>query len=572
MKILLVGVNAKYIHSNLAIRSLSQYAAAHGGGDVEWVEFTINQHPADILRELYQKQPDAIGFSCYIWNITMIRHLAEELRLLLPDCFLFFGGPEVSFTPEIELSGGYCDLVLLGEGESSFALLCQRLHEGNSTKGIPSTAYWENGNLVTTPPAEPVSMDELPFVYANGFDSLRERIVYYEASRGCPFHCQYCLSAGTKGVRFRSLELVLPELDFFLSQQVRQVKFVDRTFNCSKEYAMAIWKHLSERDNGVTNFHFELAAELLDDEMIAFLNQVRPGLFQFEIGVQSTNPETLHAVRRVTLPNRLTPIIQGLQRGKNIHLHLDLIAGLPFESYARFGESFNYVYFLAPDQLQLGFLKLLKGSGLFRDRETYGLICQKNAPYEVIRTPWLSHEELLRLQMTAEMVEIFYNSGRFQKEISYLISLFPSPFGFFEALGDFYAEQGYHQAPHAKEEYYTILFAFLQTLETGDWEHFRWLARYDIYAHEKAKRLPDWMGDGFKEAYRDAIYRFLDTPAHISALLPSLQGMDTRQILRSVHIEVFPFDPLNGGEGNTAILFRYRDGAPCRVELSGPTT
>ncbi len=567
MKILLTAINAKYIHTNLAIRSLAEYAMAKHGGQIGCLEFTINQHPAAILRQLYREKPDAIGFSCYIWNMEMVRQLARELRLLLPDCLLFFGGPEVSPEPELELAEGVCDLVLLGEGEAPFAELYRRLLQEEDWHTSPSIAYLAEGNIVRTPSPPPAAMDELPFVYANGFDNLRDRIVYYEASRGCPFHCQYCLSSETKGVRFRSLSLVLPELDFFLSQKVRQVKFVDRTFNCKKDYALSIWKHLAAHDNGFTNFHFELAAELLDSETIAFLQTTRPGLFQFEIGVQSTNPATLEAVRRVTLPQKLTPIVRQLQERQNIHLHLDLIAGLPFKSYDRFGESFNYVYSLAPDQLQLGFLKLLKGSGLYANREKYGLIPQAHAPYEVIRTPWLNHDELLRLEMAAEMVELYYNSGRFAKEIAYLVGRYPSPFHFYEALGDFYEAHSYHKAPHAREEYYTILHQFAQTVPDLNLERFGWLARYDIFSHEKAKKLPEWMGEGLKEAFRRDIYAFFDDPALMRQYLPASLSLDTRQRIRRYHIEVFPFDPLSGKTGQTAILFRYQEGAPCPVPL-----
>lgn len=557
MNILLVGVNAKFIHSNLAIRFLQQYAAKQGYC-ANRMEFTINQHPADILRELYLARPDAVGFSCYLWNIALCRRLAAELRILLPGCLIFFGGPEVSPAPEEELQGGLCDLVLSGEGERSFAELCRRLFAGEDWRGVPGGFWLEGDSLCSAPPPPPLDLEQLPFPYPEGLDGLQNRIVYYEASRGCPFHCQYCLSSGTGGVRLRPLPTVLAELDVFLKAGVSQVKLVDRTFNCDKGYAMAVWQHLAERDNGVTNFHFEIAAELLDEEQLAFLNSVRPGLFQLEIGVQSTNPETLAAVKRITLPQKLTPIIRSLRQGRNIHLHLDLIAGLPFEGFARFADSFNYVWSLAPDQLQLGFLKLLKGSGLYADREKYGLICQPFPPYEVIRTPWLSHTELLRLQTVAKLVELYYNSGRFDRSVAYLAEQFPTPFDFFNQFGQWYEEQGLYQTPLSQEDHYTCLREFLLSSGRGDPAHFCWLARYDLCRHQKPKRFPDWMGEGLKPAYRDAIYLFLDDPENQERYLPEYAGMDTRSLLRAVHLEVFPFHPETGQEQPAALLFHYR--------------
>lgn len=566
MKILLAAVNAKFIHTNPAIRYLQKYTERELQIPIERVEFTINQQADDILREIYRQSPDILGVSCYLWNYELLRRLVPEIKELLPHCTILLGGPEVSFDAKDALEQTGCDVILTGEGEVSFCEFVRRKLSGEDFRTIPGLVSRIENGILQNPPGPPLHMDALPFLY-EGENLPAHQIVYYETSRGCPFSCQYCLSGGEKGVRFRSLERVLAEMDYFLAQKPPQVKLVDRTFNCDKKYAMAIWRHLAERDNGVTNFHFELAAELLDDEMIAFLNSVRPGLFQFEIGVQSTNPETLSAIQRITAPHRLTPVIKGLQRGKNIHLHLDLIAGLPFEGYERFGESFNYVYALNPDQFQLVFLKLLKGSGLRRDRDKYDIHFTHYAPYEVTSTPWISYGELLRLKMAAEMVEIFYNSRRFEAEIDYLLRFFPSPFRFYEALGDFYEEMGYHRLAHSKTDYYTILRAFIRSLNMEDIAHFEWLARFDLCRMEKPKKFPEWMGRGYKEQYRNAIYHFLDQPDHIRSLLPEYQGLDTREIIRSVHIEVFPFDPLTGRTARTAILFNYRAKTASQIEI-----
>lgn len=557
MKIVLVGINAKYIHTNLAIRYLKGYTKQHTRIPVETMEFTINQHLDLILREIYRAKPDLLGISCYIWNYEMVKALVPELKRLLPDCIISLGGPEVSYEPGDVLRETHGDLVLVGEGEKSFAALCEAAVSNSSWDRIPGAVFYQEDELVHTPPPSPLDLDELPFVYSEK-DIDEGRILYYESSRGCPFSCQYCLSGGGSQVRFRSLEKVFTDMDFFLRMRVKQVKFVDRTFNCRKEYSMAVWRYLSKHDNGVTNFHFELAAELLDEEMIDWLNTVRKGLFQFEIGVQSTHPETLAAIRRITLPDKLTPVIRGLQRGRNIHLHLDLIAGLPYEGYEQFGESFDYVYSLRPDQLQLGFLKVLKGSGLSSDREKYGLEHTAYAPYEVVRTPWLSHDELLRLQMAAEMVELYYNSCRYSAEEKYLAGLFDRPFRFYEALGDFYEAMGYHLAPHAKVEYYTILWEFGQAVPGFDPTRYQWLAKHDLFSHEKAKKLPVWLEAGVKEQYRERIFAWFDRQENVEGYLAEYGGFDTRQLIRSAHIEVFPFDPDTGTEGETAVLYNYR--------------
>lgn len=398
-------------------------------------------------------------------------------------------------------------------------------------------------------------MDDLPFVYHN-MTELEHKIIYFESSRGCPFSCQYCLSCNDHNVRFMSLPKVFRALDFFLSQKVRQVKFVDRTFNCDKQYAMSIWQYLAEHDNGITNFHFEIAAELLDGEILSFLKTVRRGQFQFEIGVQSTYPPTLKAIRRITKLSLLRHIVGELKQGDNIHLHLDLIIGLPLESYEQFQQSFNDVYSLSPDQLQVGFLKLLKGSGLYETASQYGIVCSEFPPYEVLYTRELPYEKLLKLKMLEEMVETYYNSGRFQQLISYLVGLFPTPFDCFEALASFYEEQGYHLVSHSNVEYYTILYRFFQTLNRGDSTRFQWLAKHDLYSHEKAKKIPEWLTVSLEPEYRGCIYRFFDDPDKVANYLPQLSGTETKLICRQAHIEVFP-SPEQEAE-RVAVLYSYR--------------
>lgn len=558
MKTLLVGINAKFIHSNLAIRCLKKYTEQKLDTQIDIREYTINQQPELIMREIYKQKPDIIGFSCYIWNYELIKNLVCELKKLLPNTIIFLGGPEVSYNSVEVMATVPCDVVISGEGEAIFCKFVACLQNNEDYSNIKGITCYRDEQTIENPPMEPIRLDDVPFVYEE-FTDLENRIVYYEASRGCPFRCQYCLSSGSGGVRFLSLERVCCDLLHFLKAKVRQVKFVDRTFNCKKEYAMAIWKFLSENDNGITNFHFEMAAELIDEDMIMFLHTVRKGLFQFEIGVQSTNKDTLKAIKRVTLPEKLTPIIKALQQENNIHLHLDLIAGLPYESYDRFKESFNYVYSLSPDQFQLGFLKLLKGSGLYSVKDDYNLVCTDYAPYEVLNTDWLSYEELLRLKMVEEMVETYYNSNRYQLTIRYLLSLFDTPFDLYESLGDYYEENNLHLSPHSKVEYYTILHDFFLTLQRGGEERFQWYIRYDSYSHEKAKKLPEWLSVSMNDGYKKVIYDFVNNRENVQRHLPEYLDFDTKQILRSAHIEVFPINPITNEEGMTALLFNYRN-------------
>lgn len=557
IKTLLVGINAKFIHSNLAIRSLKEYAKQHYRIPIQISEYTINQRVEWILSEIYKQSPDIIGFSCYIWNYEMIKHLVCELKKVLPNTVIFLGGPEVSYSAKQVLLDTPADAVIMGEGEQVCAQLIDAIIHHHPLEQIHGITYRTKQQIIENPPANLLPMADIPFVYQDMTD-FKHRIVYYESSRGCPFHCQYCLSCNDNQVRFRPLEQVFEHLNFFLTHHVRQVKFVDRTFNCKKSYAMAIWRYLQAHDNGYTNFHFEIAAELLDEEMLSFFPSVRKGLFQFEIGVQSTNPLTLKHIQRNTQIEKLRTIIRRLQNG-NIHLHLDLIIGLPYEDYQRFSQSFNDVYALAPDQLQVGFLKLLKGSGLYEKQTQYGIVCSDYAPYEVLYTSHLSYLDILKLKMIEEMVEIYYNSNRFIQTIRYLVSLFPSPFAMFEALATFYEQQQYHCCSHSNVEYYSILYKFFQTLSPTDTTSFQWLAKFDLYSHEKAKKLPEWLTVSNHEHLREEIYQFYHNKQQIETYLPEYAHLDSKQIYRQAHIEQFPFHPITGEQTDTIILFNYQN-------------
>ena len=523
---LLVGINAKYIHSNPAIRSLKAYAGPEFAPYIRLSEYTINNHREDILADIYRQKPSAIGISVYIWNVEMVRELIRDLGKVLPETEIYLGGPEVSYESEHYLEMSNVRGIFIGEGEVTFKELisayvaawtaqssleadtsdnafirqpnCNNMSSYlsddilNSIKGLLT----KNGY---TGMQTPVSIDSLPFLYQvdNSGESLlgdfENRIIYYESARGCPFRCSYCLSSIDKTTHFRSLELVFKELDFFLENKVRQVKFIDRTFNCDAKRACQIWKHLIANDNGVTNFHFEIAADILTDEEIEIIGQMRPGLVQLEIGVQTTNEETLRAINRPTSIPHLAEVVARLRANNNVHIHLDLIAGLPYEDYASFKRSFNDVFGMRPDQLQLGFLKVLNGAPIKAQAEEFGIRYTSDAPYEVLCTNFISYEEIRQLKNVEQMVEIFYNSAQFTQTVPYLLSFFSTPFELFEALGKYYEENGLFVMTPARSRRYNIVLEFATGIDGCDIEKLRDLLTLDYYLREKPKAKPDFV-------------------------------------------------------------------------------
>lgn len=559
MRILLAGINAKYIHTNLAIRSLRQYAQADGAANIMMAEFTINQSLEQILSELVSAQPDVLGVSCYIWNYEMVRKLVPEFKKILPATLVCLGGPEVSYHPAEVLQQTHADVVVIGEGEQTFCRLLRAYQLQYSLQTVDGICYRTSTGIRATPPAAPLDLAQLPFVYEQEDRLPAHQILYFESMRGCPFRCTYCLSGNTKEqVRFLPLEHVCRAMQFFLDHRVRQVKLVDRTFNCIKSYAMAVWRYLAAHDNGYTNFHFEIAGELLDDQMLAFLQDLRAGMVQLEIGVQSTNPETLAAIRRNYRADKLRSVVDRLLEGNNIHLHLDLIAGLPLESYAQFAQSFEAVFALAPHQLQIGFLKLLRGSAVREQQDLYGIVCADYAPYEVLYTAAISYQELQRLKIIAQMVELFHNSNRFIHLETYLQSLFSTAFAFYESLAGFYRAHGYHLRPHTKMGYYTILHEFFIWVDQGDLQTFRQMATLDLYSHEKLPTPPEWLAKSNDESDRERIYQFYQIEHNLDTYLPQYRGLTTKQIYRQAHIEIFSVNPWTGISGITAVLFNYK--------------
>ena len=514
MKFLLVAVNAKYIHSNPAVYSLKRFAGKYTDA-VEIAEYTINNRMEDILEDIYRRKPDAIGFSCYIWNIGMVEKLMGELHKLLPRLPVFLGGPEVTYDADKLLRKyPYLTGIFIGEGEATFAQVVKYYVKKNpkSLEDIPGLMLRSG----MTPERKPLNLTDVPFLY-DDMAPFTNRIIYYETQRGCPFRCSYCLSSIDKTVRFRDIEVVKRELAFFLEKKVKQVKFVDRTFNCNHDHAMAVWQYLYEHDNGVTNFHFEIAGDILREDEIALVAKMRPGLVQFEIGVQSTNTDTLREIRRVMDIGKLKQVVAALKAAHNVHIHLDLIAGLPYEDYDSFARSFDDVYAMEPEQLQLGFLKVLKGSYMAEMAESYGLVYTDYAPYEVLYTNWLSFTEICRLKRIEEMVEIYYNSGQFAHSLPVMIADFGSrmaagqqalaeeqhgravsgqgAFAFYEALADFYEEQGFFVETPSRIYRYQALLSFAKTIHPEREELYKELLLFDLYMRENLKSRPDFAPD-----------------------------------------------------------------------------
>lgn len=535
MKFLLVGINAKYIHSNPAIYSLQAYAGKEYRQNVELAEYTINNLREEILADIYRRKPDAIGFSCYIWNFNMIRELLPELPKILPDADIWLGGPEISFEkPELFADYPMLTGIMTGEGEDTFKELLA-YYQRNSDKKLSQI----EGLLLRegyTPPRKILDMDKLPFLYEN-LENFKNKIVYYESARGCPFRCSYCLSSIDKTVRLRNMNKVKEELQFFLDRKVPQVKFIDRTFNCSHDHAVSIWRYIAENDNGVTNFHFEVAADIMTEEEIDLLGTMRPGLLQLEIGVQSTHEETLREINRYADPDRIAEVVERLREKENIHIHLDLIAGLPLENYDMFVNSFNAVYGMKPHQLQLGFLKVLKGSPMADSAEKYGIVYQESPPYEVLYTKWVSYEEMLRLKQVEEMVEIYYNSNQFEQTIFLLAKKFHTPFAMFDMLAAYYEKMDYFLNTPARSYRYQALLAFAKETDSERSELYRELLTYDFYLRENARSRPSFCRN--LSDYYPKIWEFYQKEENIAAFLPDYADYHARQIMKMTHMEVF---------------------------------
>lgn len=539
MKILLTAVNAKYIHSNPAVYSLQKFTAEYAPeykNDIELAEFTINHYADDILQEIYRRKPDVVAFSCYIWNLQMIEKILEDLPKVLPDVQIWAGGPEVSYDAPDFLEKHPCMTgVMTGEGEETFLELTAYYHGQKKLGEIHGITYRDEENKITVNQRRPLlDMNRIPFLY-DDLEDFEHRIIYYESSRGCPFSCSYCLSSIDKSVRFRDAQTVVKELQFFLDRKVPQVKFVDRTFNCRHSHALTIWNYIREHDNGITNFHFEIAADLLNEEELTLLNTMRPGLVQLEIGVQSTNLHTIEAIDRVMDFSHLSKVVKRIQSGKNIHQHLDLIAGLPWEDYESFRQSFNDVYHLYPDQFQLGFLKVLKGSKMQEKAEEYGIIYHSQPVYEVFYTNWISYQEILKLKEIEEMVEVYYNSGQFSNTIRHLETEFSDPFTMYQSLGEYYGKQGWWGQSHSRMQRFEMLREFIHSISEDT--VYDELLLLDLYLRENSKSRPKWAAD--LQTEKKQFLDWFKEEAEEHRMLKGYERYSAKQIMNMVHLEKF---------------------------------
>ncbi|MFR5686773.1 MAG: B12-binding domain-containing radical SAM protein [Blautia wexlerae] len=537
MKILLVACNAKYIHSNLAVYDLQAYASDYAD-HIVLKEYTINQQKDDIMRDIYLEHPDVVCVSCYIWNLSFVKELMADLIKILPGADFWAGGPEVSYDAEKFLTeNSEFKGVMVGEGEETFKELAGYYVEKNpqNLKDMTGICYRDGDQIIHNGWRQIMDLSSIPFIYKD-LSEFKNRIIYYESSRGCPFSCSYCLSSIDKKLRFRDTETVKKELQFFIDNKVPQVKFVDRTFNCKHDHAMAIWKYINEHDNGVTNFHFEISADLLREEELQEMSTMRPGLIQLEIGVQSTNLDTIKAIHRTMDFEKLKGIVDRIHSFGNIHQHLDLIAGLPYEDYDSFRHSFNDVYALKPQQLQLGFLKVLKGSHMMEMCKEYGIVYKTQEPYEVLSTKWLDYDHVLKLKTVENMVEVYYNSGQFQNTLEYLENFFQDAFSIYERLGSFYMEKGYGDVSHTRMRRYEILLEFLEDVPEISMDQVKDQMVYDLYLRENLKSRPGFARD--QKPFERQIWDF----------------RKREKVAKNAHVEVF-------ADGKV-LLFDYADRDP----------
>lgn len=559
-KLLLCTLNAKFIHSSLALRYLQSYCKGQTGFDIEIREFTINQNTSDIMADIYLKRPDVLAFSCYIWNIEPILQLCADYKQIAPETVIVLGGPEVSYTAPQILSAYSCvDYVIRGEGEETFKDLLASVKGDLPLSKVAGITYRQEGRIVDQAERAPLNnLDDIPFPYQGERGMLTDRIIYYESSRGCPFHCSYCLSGNSNGVRYFSLDRVKNDLAVLLGYNVKEIKFVDRTFNCNEQRAMEIMKFIADH-RGTAKIHLEIDAGLFSDEMLEFLGTVPGGLFNFEIGIQSTYEPALRAVRRKQNWDRLSHNIRKIQSYGTIHLHLDLIAGLPGEDWEKLARSFNMVYSLNPDVLQLGFLKLLPGSDLIKECRTYDYIYQSRAPYQVLSNRDLSYRQIIALQQIEEILNQYYNSGDMPQTLKYIGQrIFGHEyFSFYHEFSLYWQVHGWFGLGHKKENLYSILQTFIRNKYPLCRETVNELLKYDFLTRNHKYVLPEGLLSNNPGNINDIIYSYLKNKEFTEEYLPGMAAKTSREIRKLVHLEYFHTDPLTFENHEQAVMFVY---------------
>lgn len=563
-KVVLCAINARYIHSNLAVRYLKKYCESQIKG-IDISEFSINDSIYSILKDLYSLDADIYGFSCYIWNIGMVLKLCSSLKKAKPEAVIILGGPEVSYDPAAILAeNASADYIVIGEGEETLLELLGCITDGGrSLSEVKGIAYRKGTDIVVTPqrPLIP-GLDLLPFPY-DSFEGLKNKVVYYETSRGCPFNCQYCLSSTISGVRYLSMDRLQKDIRRFAEAGIKQVKLVDRTFNCDVNRSIEIMQYIIKL-NPQTNFHFEIAADLINERFLETVEIAPDGMFQFEIGVQSTNPMTLHEIKRAMDFGKVRSNVARLVSFRNAHIHLDLIAGLPYEDMNSFEKSFNDVYELKPDMLQLGFLKLLKGSGIRERRIEYGIEHHDFPPYEVIKTHWLSYKELLMLKDIEHVLEQYYNSGRFRHTLDFLLqSAGEKPFAFFRSFSEYWNINGHFGSPKSINELYTILqrYASAQYADKLGSEHLLILNEYlklDWLLYGRSGSMPETIERFDHSLIKERLQEFLKNSLPAMKGFEDMKDISMREMLKQVGYEVFFMNIFESVPSRNKIVLFYK--------------
>lgn len=538
MHIICTTLNAKYIHTNLAIRYLKAYAAPEF--HVELVEYTIKDPVLNIVTDLYRRKPDVVGFSCYIWNIEQTIEVIQLLKKVHPTVTIVVGGPEVSYDVAYWLERvPQFDYIVIGEGEETFKQLLTALQNGDDVANIAGLAFHQDGKPVINPQRNKINLANMPspFRFPEDIPHLSKRVTYVETSRGCPFSCQFCLSSIEVGVRYFDREKIKEDLRYLMKHGAKVIKFVDRTFNISRSYAMDMFQFLIDEHVPGVVFQFEITADIMRPEVIEFLNkEAPPGLFRFEIGVQSTNDEVNKLVMRKQNFEKLTRTVTMVKQGGKIAQHLDLIAGLPEEDYTSFRKTFNDVFALRPEELQLGFLKMLRGTGLRRQADEYGYVFMDRAPYEMLRNRVLSFDDVIRLKQVEDVLEKYWNDHRMDETIEYIVThLFDTPFDFFQSFGTYWDEQGWARIGHQLEDLFRRLYSFLQTTNTPNLPIVEALMKYDYLRNQKQKPRKPWWDEKTDKHVRARVYEKLSEQPHLLSL-------SEKELFKHTVVEMIPFD------------------------------
>lgn len=572
MKILLTTLNSKFIHTNLAIRYLNQMVKDIEDIDVDIREYTINNELDFILKDIYANNYDVILFSTYIWNVNDIVKICNNLKKVNKNVKIALGGPEVTYDSEESMKKyDFVDYILYGEGELVFRDFVKSLKGDIEIKDVNGIVYRNNGDIVKNKPMKDIeNLDIIPSPYVDlNKAEYENRIVYYETSRGCPFNCQYCLSSTLQGLRYFSIDRVKSDLKALIDARVSQIKFIDRTFNANKKFAMEIMQFLMENDNDYTTYHFEVTAHLLTEDMLEFLKECKEGLFQFEIGVQTTNEKVLEAVGRRDDFSKLSYVVQKIASYRNIHQHLDLIAGLPYENYNSFENSFNDVFNLGIEHLQLGFLKMIKGTGIRNNADEHEFRYKDYPPYEVLYNKYITYNEILKLKDIEEILERYFNSKNFVLSMRYIIHNYykESPFKFFEDFATYFDKNGYFNMSQGKNQLYKILLDFYTEKINKNIELFTEIIKYDYISLGKTSNVPGFMSKIEVEDFKNRCHLFLQNEENILKYIPRFENTPAKQIIKHVHFEPFKYDILKLKENIKAdldkkesiVLFVYDD-------------